>query len=49
MIPTSGDSALPPRRYDLVTAFEVVEHSRDPVDTFREITALRKSDGAVLV
>ena len=46
--PYFGDSALPPRRYDLVTAFEVVEHSRDPVDTFREITALRKSDGAVL-
>ena len=46
--PYFGDSALPPRRYDLVTAFEVVEHSRDPVDMFGEIAALRKSDGAVL-
>lgn len=38
-----GDSA-----YDLVTAFEVAEHSRDPLGTFRAALARLRPDGALL-
>ena len=41
------DRAQEPDRqsYDLVTAFEVVEHSRDPVGTFRQIASLLRPGG----
>lgn len=34
--------------YDLVTAFEVAEHSRDPLGTFRSALAMVRPDGALL-
>ena len=46
--PYFGDQSRPVRQYDLVTAFEVVEHSRDPLGTFREMRSLLKPSGAVL-
>jgi len=46
--PFFGDQIQPMRSYDLVTAFEVVEHSRDPLGTFQEIQSLLKPGGAVM-
>jgi 2-polyprenyl-6-hydroxyphenyl methylase/3-demethylubiquinone-9 3-methyltransferase len=34
--PYFSDDRAPDERFDLVTAFEVIEHSRDPVATFRD-------------
>ena len=39
----------PTGTFDLVTAFEVVEHSPDPLETFRELRDLKTGDGAILV
>lgn len=38
--------ALPDRRFDLVTCFEVLEHANDPMDVVRRLAAL--TDGMVL-
>jgi len=46
--PYFDSGAHPGRRYELVTAFEVVEHSRDPLRTFRDIGELLCEDGAAL-
>jgi 2-polyprenyl-6-hydroxyphenyl methylase/3-demethylubiquinone-9 3-methyltransferase len=46
--PYFGDQGRPMRQYDLVTAFEVVEHCRDPLGTFREMESLLKPRGAVM-
>jgi hypothetical protein len=46
--PYFGDQSRPMRQYDLVTAFEVVEHSRDPLGTFQEMQSLLKPGGAVM-
>jgi SAM-dependent methyltransferase len=44
----AGDT-LPTRRYDLVTSFEVVEHTPDPLGNLAALLALVKPDGAVLI
>lgn len=46
--PFFDNQSWPTRRYDLVTAFEVVEHSRDPLGTFREMQSLLEPGGAVV-
>jgi 2-polyprenyl-6-hydroxyphenyl methylase/3-demethylubiquinone-9 3-methyltransferase len=50
---TSYDPFSYPRRpeghFDLVTAFEVVEHAPRPIDTFAEMTDFMAADGALLV
>lgn len=50
---TSYDPFANPKRpeglFDLVTAFEVVEHSPRPMDTFREMKEFLASDGAILI
>lgn len=46
--PFFSEGGLPQRRYDLVTAFEVVEHSRDPLETVQQMRALMKPGGAIL-
>jgi 2-polyprenyl-6-hydroxyphenyl methylase/3-demethylubiquinone-9 3-methyltransferase len=46
--PFHDDDPRPPRRFDLVTAFEVVEHSPDPHATFADIRALTADNGAFL-
>ena len=46
--PFFGNSAPNSGGYDLITAFEVVEHSRDPIAPFQEMLALLRPDGAVL-
>ncbi|WP_270938393.1 class I SAM-dependent methyltransferase [Falsiroseomonas oryzae] len=38
----------PTGRFGLVTAFEVVEHSRDPVGTFRDAAACLQPDGVLV-
>ncbi len=35
--------------FDLVTAFEVVEHSPQPLDTFREMKDFLTADGAIVI
>jgi 2-polyprenyl-6-hydroxyphenyl methylase/3-demethylubiquinone-9 3-methyltransferase len=44
----AGDP-LPNRRYDLVTSFEVVEHTADPYGNLATLLSYTKPDGAVLV
>jgi len=44
----AGDT-LPTRRYDLVTSFEVVEHTADPVGNLSTLLSFVKPDGAVLI
>lgn len=46
--PHFSDAPVPSRRYELVTAFEVVEHSRDPLGTFRDAMSFLEEDGALL-
>jgi SAM-dependent methyltransferase len=46
--PFFGSAAAPASSHDLVTAFEVMEHTRDPIGTFREVLALLRPDGALL-
>ncbi|HUB15306.1 MAG TPA: class I SAM-dependent methyltransferase [Acetobacteraceae bacterium] len=46
--PYFDTTPVPATRFDLVTAFEVVEHTRDPLATFREMLALLRPNGAVL-
>jgi 2-polyprenyl-6-hydroxyphenyl methylase/3-demethylubiquinone-9 3-methyltransferase len=38
----------PDRRYDCILCFEVVEHTPQPADTFRDIDSLLKPDGLVI-
>jgi 2-polyprenyl-6-hydroxyphenyl methylase/3-demethylubiquinone-9 3-methyltransferase len=47
--PFFADNALPARRYDLVTSFEVVEHSADPYGNLATLLSFTKPNGAVLV
>jgi SAM-dependent methyltransferase len=46
--PYFGDQTDPGRQYELVTAFEVVEHSRDPLATFKEALSYVRPDGVLL-
>jgi Methyltransferase domain len=46
--PFFGNQTRPMRHYDLVTAFEVVEHSRDPLSTFQEMQSFLKRGGVVM-
>lgn len=50
---TSYDPFANPERpqgpFDLVTAFEVVEHSPRPLDTFREMKDFLTADGAIVI
>jgi 2-polyprenyl-6-hydroxyphenyl methylase/3-demethylubiquinone-9 3-methyltransferase len=46
--PYFAGSAAPRRRYDLVTSFEVVEHTPDPVATFTTMLSFLQPEGAVL-
>ena len=47
-VPAASPVATPAGTYDLITAFEVVEHARDPIGTFREMLGLLRPDGAFL-
>lgn len=47
--PYFADSPLPTRRYDLVTSFEVVEHTADPYGNLATLLSFVKPSGAVLV
>ena len=46
--PFFGGTVAAVSHYDLVTAFEVMEHTRDPIGTFREVSGLLRPDGALL-
>lgn len=46
--PYFGAEPLRPGRYDLVTAIEVVEHSRDPLGTFRQAVSALRPGGVLL-
>ena len=46
--PFFSDQPAPSRRFDLVTSFEVVEHSPDPAGIFETMLSYLKSDGAIL-
>lgn len=46
--PFFGDAPASASAYDLITAFEVVEHTRDPIGTFREMLGLLRPDGGLL-
>jgi 2-polyprenyl-6-hydroxyphenyl methylase/3-demethylubiquinone-9 3-methyltransferase len=46
--PFFGQTPGPARQHDLVTAFEVVEHSRDPLKTFQDALSCMASSGALL-
>lgn len=46
--PFYGTAPLATGTYDLVTAFEVVEHSRTPLDTFREAVSALRPGGTLL-
>lgn len=39
----------PERQFDVVTAFEVIEHSHDPVETLNNILKFTKDDGCVIL
>jgi hypothetical protein len=47
--PYFGGSSVPRGRYNLMTAFEVMEHSRDPLATVREMLSLLEPGGVVLL
>jgi hypothetical protein len=46
--PFFGGAGVPASPCDLVTAFEVMEHTRDPIGTFREALAPLRPDGTLL-
>lgn len=47
--PFSVDFATPPRRqYDVITCFEVLEHTPDPIGTTTAISRLLNTDGVVI-
>lgn len=46
--PYFNSTPLSPQAHDLVTMFEVVEHSRDPLGTFRAALVALAPDGAML-
>ena len=46
--PYFEEKGWPTRTYNLVTAFEVVEHTRDPIGTFRQMLSLLQPKGAVV-
>lgn len=46
--PYFADTTRPDAKYDLVTAYEVVEHSRDPIATFQEAVGTLKPNGLLL-
>jgi 2-polyprenyl-6-hydroxyphenyl methylase/3-demethylubiquinone-9 3-methyltransferase len=45
--PFFGDGAGPDGQFELVTAFVVVEHSRDPLGTFRQALSYVRPDGVL--
>ena len=47
--PFFAGNELPTRRYDLVTSFEVIEHSTDPFGTLSTLLSFTKPGGAVLI
>jgi hypothetical protein len=46
--PYFAKDTAPAHRYDLVSSFEVVEHTPDPLGTFKEMFSYVSPDGAVL-
>ena len=46
--PYLGDTTAPTGQYDIITAFEVIEHSRTPMQTLADILAHLKPDGVLL-
>lgn len=46
--PFFGGTMLAPHAYDLVTAFEVVEHSRTPLETFRAMREALRPGGTLV-
>jgi 2-polyprenyl-6-hydroxyphenyl methylase/3-demethylubiquinone-9 3-methyltransferase len=46
--PFFANNAAPSRTYDLITAFEVVEHARDAIEPFRQMLSLLRPDGTLL-
>lgn len=46
--PFFGDAAVPERRYDLVTAFEVFEHTTDPLGTAAQAASFLSAGGFLL-
>lgn len=46
--PFHATDPRPQRRFELVTAFEVIEHSPDPLATFADIRSLTADDGALV-
>lgn len=45
---SQGFAALPQQQYDIVTCFEVLEHTPNPLGTVAAISGLLKDDGVVI-
>lgn len=43
------ECALPDKRYDIITLFEVIEHLKEPVTLFKECKRILKDSGVIVV